>query len=190
MEGIFTLPYSEYAVANKLNELLGKNNCSIYIPTSRQQKGIDLIVNKNETKNIVRIQVKSSRTYIDGGKNPDFQYHLWLGNFINRYQKNLADFYIIVGIYAELNMEMKVSSKTKIWKELYLCYTDNEMYKLLKNVKTINKSKSDLFFGYSFTSPNKIYLSRGFKYLSLNEREASADLLDNKIEYIKTILND
>ncbi|MBL7135865.1 MAG: hypothetical protein ISS81_04625 [Candidatus Marinimicrobia bacterium] len=45
MEGVFSLPYSEYEVINQLQKKLKKSEgYSFYIPTSRQQKGIDFII--------------------------------------------------------------------------------------------------------------------------------------------------
>jgi len=45
MDGIFTLPYSEVYVAETLNHLFRpKEGYGVFIPSSRQQKGIDLLL--------------------------------------------------------------------------------------------------------------------------------------------------
>lgn len=64
MDAIFTLPYSEYEVIDVLRKKL-KNGASFYIPTSRQQKGIDFIIHNNKSNKYLRVQVKSSRAYVD-----------------------------------------------------------------------------------------------------------------------------
>jgi hypothetical protein len=185
MENIITLPYSEYSVINKLNSLLKRKNCSIYIPVSRQQKGIDFIIHKNGTKNIARIQVKASRTY-KGKQNSEYLYYLWFLNFIKKYKKNTADFYIIYGAYCEPNTRKRITSKKKIWNDLFLCFTDKEMYSFLKGIKMRTSNKPDKFFGIGFNSSNDIYLSRGFHYLK--NKNISKYILDNRIKDILKLL--
>jgi hypothetical protein len=64
MEGIITLPYSEYAVANKLNACFKKKeHYALFIPTSRQQKGIDLLLANLKSYKMATIQIKASRSY-------------------------------------------------------------------------------------------------------------------------------
>lgn len=42
MEPVSALPYSEYAVVNEFNRHFGKQDgFSIYVPASRQEKGVD-----------------------------------------------------------------------------------------------------------------------------------------------------
>ena len=92
MEGIFTLPYSEYEVLNQLQKKLKKSEgYSFYIPTSRQQKGVDFIVNNNKSNKFCRFQVKSSRSYIDRPrklksgevKEVKYRFNLWFNNFLS-----------------------------------------------------------------------------------------------------------
>lgn len=66
MEPVFTLPYSEYAVANRLNDLFKtKDGYSLYVPASRQEEGVDLLLtSRNQgVTTTATIQVKASRTY-------------------------------------------------------------------------------------------------------------------------------
>lgn len=187
MEGIFTLSYSEYSVANKLNSLLKRHGCSIYIPASRQQKGIDLMIHKNGTRSIARIQIKSSRSYI-GKEKSKYSYYLWLNNFVEKYEKNVSDFYIIYGLFSVPNSKDKITTKNKIWKEIFLCYSDKEMSTLLKRIKTKTDNKTDSFYGYGFNSSKEIYLDRGFS--SIKNKNASDYLLDRRVNEIIEFLND
>ena len=68
MQPQFTLPYSEFKVAEILNQKF--KPYSVFIPTSSQEKGIDLILyNRKATKDrVVTIQVKSSRAYYESNK--------------------------------------------------------------------------------------------------------------------------
>ena len=187
MDGIITLPYSEFAVTNKLNSCLKRYDCSIYVPMSRQQKGIDLIIHKNSTKTIARIQIKSSRTYYGKDSGAEYPYYLWLNNFIGRYKKGVADFYIIFGLFAEPNTKQKITTKNKVWKEIYLCFNDNEMSSLLKSIRIKTSNKSDSFFGFGFKSSNEVYLGRGFHLVK--NKDVSDNILDNKITEIIKFLN-
>ena len=68
MEPIFTLQYGEYAVADYLKKHL--KNVSVFVPTSAQEKGIDLLLykfKKNKHK-VLTVQVKMSRTYLSEKK--------------------------------------------------------------------------------------------------------------------------
>jgi len=47
MDAIFTIPYGEYSVADELS----KEKLSVFIPSSRQEKGIE-----NCTTSLIRIQ--------------------------------------------------------------------------------------------------------------------------------------
>jgi len=66
MEPIFTLPYSEYVVAQRLATVLhSAQGFSLHAPLSRQEKGVDLVVTLR-TGGLTRaatLQVKASRTY-------------------------------------------------------------------------------------------------------------------------------
>ena len=67
MEPVFTLQWPEFVVAQKLQDMLGKDSYSVLIPLSRQEKGIDLAVLHQSTtgkSKTLTIQVKASRTYL------------------------------------------------------------------------------------------------------------------------------
>ena len=191
MEGIFTLPYSEYEVIVQLQKKFSKKEgFAFYIPTSRQQKGIDFIIH-NDKKNIMkRIQVKSSRSYVDTPKtlksgkvkSVKYKYNLWFNNFIDKYDKNNADYYILFGLFPVYTQDENIKSKDIFWKSLILWFNEKEMQELLKQVKTKREKKEDKFFGFGFNTEKEIFATRGF----LNEENKSNFLLDNKVDSIKS----
>ena len=70
MEPLFSIEYSEYCVADTISKLLytpKQFNVSVFVPTSRQEKGIDLMLYRHEDATChnftATIQVKSSRVY-------------------------------------------------------------------------------------------------------------------------------
>lgn len=190
MEGIFTLPYSEYEAIIQIQKKLKKaDGFSFYIPTSRQQKGIDFIIHNSNKNKFLRIQVKSSRSYLDNPKttetgkvkNVKYKYNLWFNNFIDRYDKNNADYYILFGLFPVYSQENNIKSKTTFWKSLILCFNEKEMFDLLNKVKTKKEKKPDKFFGFGFNNDKHIFATRGF----LNDVEVSEYLLNNRIDIIK-----
>ena len=73
MDPVFTLPFSEYAVLDKITRHLDKKDgFSIYVPVSRQEKGVDFLVHNSNNNRSLRFQVKSSRSYVDDGGSPRF----------------------------------------------------------------------------------------------------------------------
>jgi len=193
MEGVFSLPYSEYEVINQLQKKLKKSEgYSFYIPTSRQQKGIDFIIHNNKTNRYCRFQVKSSRSYIHrpkklkSGKTTEvkYKYSLWFNNFLDRYEKDNADFYILFGLYPMYQKNKNIKSKTVFWKPLLMCFSENEMIDLLKQVRTKKEKKPDRFFGFAFNTKEQIFGTRGLE----EDIDLSDFLLDHKYRDIKKIL--
>jgi hypothetical protein len=65
MEPIFSLPYSEFCVAQQLaSHFPAGQGYSLYAPISRQQPGVDLMLARRRGRRmqVACIQVKSSRT--------------------------------------------------------------------------------------------------------------------------------
>jgi hypothetical protein len=87
MEPVFTLPYPEYCVAQRLRMLFPpKGGYSILVPISRQEKGVDLILaHRQDRTRAITIQVKSSRTYSSPPparqSTRRFRYAIWLNTF-------------------------------------------------------------------------------------------------------------
>ncbi|SMC47293.1 hypothetical protein [Papillibacter cinnamivorans] len=161
MQPVFTLQYAEYKVANKLNELF--HECSVFVPASSQEKGIDLLLyNRNDHVNqVITIQVKSSRVYF-GKKTNTFQNYLWLNRF--DIQQN-ADWYLIAGVYPRFPSGKAVSEvncNSINWETLILAFTNREMTELLASIRQKrNPAKPDIMFGFGFNTPDHIYLTRG-----------------------------
>lgn len=189
MEGIFTLPYSEYEVVNQFVKKLAKaEGYSVYIPTSRQQKGIDFIVHNYKTNKILRVQVKSSRSYVhetpkrEGTKRRKFG--LWFNNFITRYDKGNSDYYALFGMYPVFDEGKSVKQKSKFWKPIILCFNEKEMFALLNKARTKREKKIDKFFGFEFDKGSQIFTGRGFA----EETDLSNYLLDKQISNMKKLL--
>src|SRR5574344_872638 len=145
MDSIFTIPFSEYSVIEHIQrELKKKEGFSVFIPTSRQQKGIDFLLHYAKNNRTLRFQVKSSKTYIHDPKRSSkkrYNYYLWLNNFIEKYEKGNSDYYIIFGLYPVYDNRKNI--KSKFWKSIVLCYSEEEMFELLNQVKTKKEQKVD-----------------------------------------------
>ncbi len=189
MEAIFTLPYSEYAVATLLQKNFKKSDgYSIQIPLSRQQKGIDLLIYNQKTKKAISIQVKSSRSWYGTpskttSSKEKFQYYSWFNNF--DYERGIADFYVFFILYPKNSFAQKRLDKTKDlkkwWDSCMVTFNDKEIELLLKNLKT-KEGKPESFFGFGFNEKSKdIYITRGFK----KPVSYKKNLIENKMDEMK-----
>lgn len=183
MEGIFALPYSEYEAILQTQKFFKKNDgFAVLVPTSRQQKGIDFVILNTSNSKVLKVQVKSSRSYVHPtppkkSSVDHYVYNFWFNNFLNRYEPNAADVYLLFGLYPIYDTRSNIKSKQQFWKSVILAFTDSEMKDLLDQVKTKKENKPDRFFGISFNDPKKVYGKRGFpKKLDLTRH-----LLENKI---------
>jgi hypothetical protein len=188
MEPVFTLPYSEYAVVNEFSQHFRKRDgFSIYVPASRQEKGVDFLLHYSNDSTCLRFQVKSSRSYINNNQRSlakgALKYTLWFNNFINRYKPNQADFYVLFGLYPAYAIDKSIDSK-KSFRSLILCLADKEMKELLEQVKTKKEKKQDRFFGIGFDSPKAIYGTRGFS----TPTNMTHHLLDQQVQSIRDAL--
>ena len=158
MEPIFTLPYGEFAVADSLSKNI--KDVSVFIPASAQTTGIDLLLYKfcNGVNLINTIQVKMSRTYYDINKK--YQGTLWFNRFV---PQDNADWFILVGIYADLPVEREVSAKSTQWNTIMLAFKNNEMKKFMDEVRLKkNPEQEDKMFGFGFNGANEIRQTRGY----------------------------
>jgi hypothetical protein len=181
MEGIFTIPYSEYAIINNLNQHFKKQDgFSIFIPTNRQEKGIDFIIMNTNNKKVITVQVKSSRVYFPAitNKKREYQYYLWLSNFIKKYEIGNADYYMIFGSYPVYESNTNIGAKYKFWKEIILCYSEKDMFNLLKNVKT-KQGKPNSFFDFGFNNEDDICSVRGLDKPLKSRKHLLLNQLDN-----------
>lgn len=188
MDGIFTLPYSEFEIVNKFQDSFKrKDGFSVYIPVSRQEKAVDFILSKSKSHKIARFQVKASRTYIHDAeiktngviKHPDYRYNLWFSNFIDKYETGLADYYLLFGLFPVYSNENPIDSN--FWKSMILCLSDEKMNYTLNSALTKKEQKPDRFYGLSFNNPNQVIGTRGF----LDKPDFSEYILKDQITNIK-----
>lgn len=190
MEPIFSLPYSEFETIVQLQKHFKKNDgFAILVPTSRQQKGFDLVIMNTVNSKILRTQVKSSRTYVTDQpatangrkhKHPVYKYNLWFNNFLERYAAGDVDLYLLFGLYPIYDTKANIKSRRKFWKSIILAFSDSEMKDLLQMVRTKREQKPDRFFGFSFDSLVAIFGERGFP----DSYDLTSHLLINKIPYL------
>jgi hypothetical protein len=186
MEAIFTLPYSEYEAVLRTQKFFKKNEgFAVFVPTSRQQKGIDFVILNTSNSKVLRVQVKSSRSYVRHNqpaksKSNHFIYNFWFNNFLDRYEPNIADVYFLFGLYPIYDTNGNIKSKKKFWESLILAFTDTEMVELLRQVKTKNENKQDRFFGFGFDDTESIVGNRGFP----EKPDLTKHLLENKIRIL------
>lgn len=164
MDPIFTVPFSEYEAINELKKKL-KGGCSFYVPTSRQQKGIDFIIHNNEKNQFLRVQVKSSRSYVSEPRvkrtgTRAYKYTFLFSNFMDKYKPGNADYYLLFGLYPMYNTKANIKSRKEFWKTMILCLSEKEMFVLLQQIRRTGKDNIDRFFCVGFDEPNEIYGAR------------------------------
>ena len=184
MDPVFTLPYPEYAVANKLSAHFKRSSgYSIYIPISRQEKGVDLLLTKREldANHSLTIQVKSSTTHSPktpkSKENNPYNYYTWFNTFSVPKE---ADLFTLIALYPpDLGRTRKKSSSW--WSAVILVFLYEEMLEFINNVKT-KSGKPDRMFGFGFDDLKEIVLTRG------GERNNYSNyLLDNRIDMIRNL---
>ena len=185
MDPVFALPYSEYAVVDRFaKQLSKKQGFSIYVPVSRQEKGVDFLVHNSKKQRSLRFQVKSSRSYVNNDKKSlskgHLRYTLWFNNFRKRYMTGEADYYILFGLYPDFTVDNKIAAKKSFWSPLILCFRDEEMKALLDSVLTKKERKPDRFFYIAFDSPDQVYGTRGFP----SRLDLTGNLLERQIPNI------
>jgi hypothetical protein len=164
MEPIFSLPYSEFCVAQQLARLLpAKQGYSLYAPVSRQQKGVDLLIarRRNQKIRVASIQVKSSRTYSNPkttvrAKKPWLLYNTRFNNFECPAE---ADFFCLVSLYPEKDSAKRRELGTW-WAPQILLFSQKEMRRFLRSVRTVG-GKRDPFFGFGFDKAEESVQNRG-----------------------------
>ena len=176
MEPIFTMQYGEFAVGDYLSKNI--KDASVFVPTSAQEKGIDLLLYKfNNGVNLINtIQVKMSRTYY--GINKKYQGILWFNRF--EPQDN-ADWFILVGIYAKFPDELDSKADATQWDTVMLAFKNKEMKQFMNEVRLKkNPDKEDKMFGFGFNGKDEIVQTRGYG----EERDMSFYLIENRLDEI------
>lgn len=164
MDPVFTLQWTEYVVAEKLGTLFPKkDDFSVLIPTSRQEKGIDLgLVKKCDhgKSSVALIQVKASRSYIEEppkrASTVRFKHNTWFNRFDPSPQ---ADFFVLVGLYPPDTGRTKPVDRSW-YRACMLLFTYQELITFLDGCKT-KEGKPDGKFGFGFNDESKIVWTRG-----------------------------
>lgn len=182
MDSIFTLPYSEYEAIVHVQRYFKKTDgYSIFIPTSRQEKGVDFIVLNTRNKKLIRFQVKGSRPFSSTKPTKTkYMYTFWFSNFREKCNKNVADVYLLFGLYPMYDVGKNIKSKKQLWRSFVLAFTEKEMKAFLSRIKTKSQNKPDKFFYISFNDINKIVVTRGRSDMP----DITSNLLSNKIKDI------
>jgi hypothetical protein len=163
LEPIFTIPWPEFVVAEKLqNNLLRRDGYSIFVPLSRQEKGIDLAILKKIDileSSVVTIQVKASRTYVSQAPKRKgtfrFQYYTWFNRFD---VPERADFIVLFGNYPINLGNHGIGSKIR-YQDYSILFTNEEMQQFFNDCKT-KSGKPDSMFGFGFNDLSKIVQTR------------------------------
>jgi hypothetical protein len=164
MEPIFSLPYSEFCVAQQLaSHFPAGQGYSLYAPISRQQPGVDLMLARRRGRRmqVACIQVKSSRTYSRSTttvrtKRRIFRYYTWFNNFDCPPE---AHFFCLVALYPAVDAAQKRELGTW-WSPQVLLFSQTEMSRFLEKVRTVG-GKRDRMFGFGFDHPEHAFQTRG-----------------------------
>ena len=188
MDPVFTLQWPEFLLANRLQKLLPKKDgYSILIPTSRQEKGIDLaVLKKSHGQNrVVTIQIKASRTYFGTPPKKEntkkFAFYTWFNRFDVPEE---ADFILLFGMYApDAGRTKPVTAKW--YGDCTLLFTKDEMKQLMQDCLTVG-GQPDKMFGFGFNDSSAVFQTRGDKERKL--KPYSDFLLDKRIKLIQEVL--
>jgi len=176
MNPVFTLPYPEFTIANRLAEFFPKQKgFSVLLPSSRTEKGFDLALLRQIeiTRSIITIQVKASRTY----EGRVHAHQTWFNTFSVPVE---TDWVFLVGLFPHIENKTRKASASW-WQEIILCFSREEMAVFLSQVKT-KKGTPDKFFGFGFDEPTKIYQTRGNQ--NYGTEDYSSYVLEKRAEEI------
>ena len=189
MEPIFTLPYSEFCVAQQLAELLpAKKGYSLYAPVSRHQPGVDLLIAKrsNQSIRVASIQVKSSRTYLNqtttARTRKPFDYGTWFKNFECSSE---ANFFCLVFLYPAVNKAQRRELGTW-WAPQIFLFSQKEMRQFLRSVGNVRGDRGS-FFSFSFNKVGEAVLTVGDP--KQRNRDFSKHLLSRRLDKLRRFLS-
>jgi hypothetical protein len=122
---VFTLPYTEFEAISQLARVLKKQDgFAIFIPVSRQQQGVDLLLLNYRTRRSLRVQVKSSRAYV---KKTQAHLRFWYNNFVTKYRRGTADIYVFTALFPAYSVGHHVRERRRFWRTAVLVFTDAEI---------------------------------------------------------------
>ncbi len=183
MEASFTMPYSEFEAIRQFQRFFPKAGYGVFIPASRQQAGVDFLLLNAKKRRLLRVQLKSSRAYIqENGPHP---IRFWFNNFLRKYRPGAADIYAFLGVYPGYSQKRRINQPTGIWKTVILVFEDAEIGRLLRRLKT-KGGKVDRFFAFGLDvpsrgGPERVYGTRG----QIEHRNLSRHLLRNKVNSLR-----
>ena len=172
MDPVFTLQWTEYLAAEALQKHYPKSkDYSVLVPTSRQEKGIDLaLVKKREegASRVALVQVKASRTYVPDPPKRDSTVRYRNYTWFNRFDPSPhADFFLLVGLYAPEPARTKPINK-EWYQACMLLFTFKEMKAFMSNCLMV-KGGDDRQFGFGFDTENRIVQTRGDQHRKQTE---------------------
>ncbi len=186
MDPVFTLQWPEFLLANRIQKFLPKSEgFSVFIPASRQEKGIDLAVIRKTTRgkaHVITIQIKASRTYTPEPPKRDTTQRYRFYTWFNRFEvPEEADFFLLFGMYAP-----DPAKTTKVgadwYKDCTLLFTFQEMRDFMSSCLTVG-GKHDKMFGFGFDDEKKVVQTRGDKNRQF--KDFTSYLLANRIALLK-----
>jgi len=165
-----------------------RDGFTVYIPASRQEKGVDLAIIKKQgggESRVATIQVKASRTYIHGPPKratttPRFRYYMWFNRFD---VQDEADFFLLVGMYAP-NMGRTTQVGPEWYRDCTLMFSREEMKDFMAKCLAVS-GKPDRMFAFGFDNERSIVQTRGNKAWP----DFTAFRLDNRISLLRQQLS-
>jgi hypothetical protein len=179
MEPIVTLPYSEWLVAEKLMKALPTSQgYSVYVPLSRQEKGVDLLLTRrlNGVTRAVTLQVKYSRAYEKGAPH---RFTTWFRVF---QVSERADLYVLASLYPRIDGRGG-GTKSSHWLPMLLLFRRQEIADLMSSLRR-RSGKQETMFYFGFDEPEHVWLTRG----SPEHRDVSAFIFKERLPLVKEYL--
>ena len=176
MEAIFSLPYSEYQTIENVSWCLPKSEgYGIFIPTSRQQVGVDFVILRGSRT--LRAQVKSSR-HFEWASSPTLRF--WYKNFLDSYRPGRTDVFFLFGLYPIFAQGQKVSDRQAHWRDLILVFSDAEMGRILR------RTADDRFFQFGLdpVGPRRVPKVVGTRG-GVRDRDLTPHLLDKRVTWLR-----
>lgn len=164
MEPVFTLQWPEYLLSQELSTLFPKSkHYSVLVPTSRQEKGIDLalVCKRPDSKSSVALlQVKASRTYPHQPPKRESTKRYRFGTWFNRFDPSPdADFFLLFCMYPRDTARTK-RVDAAWYRHWTLLFTLAEMRDLMASCLTVGGAP-DRMFGFDFDTEATIVQTRG-----------------------------
>lgn len=145
-------------MANEIMRLLPKTRgYSVWVPTSRQQKGVDLVVCRlcKSTRRTATIQVKASRIYEKNGSK-GYKYDTWFSIFDIAPE---ADFVALLWLLPPDDVSLSKSTRKRHQYSILLA-TRAELESFMRSCTT-KSGKPESKFGFGFTDELRIQWTRG-----------------------------